>query len=215
MAPRKPKPAVAKKPSPDSGKITKPNATAQPAQRPIVYRRYGQKGGGVQITEETHLNLNYENFDDVYASRSVTRVPLAFRLPEVCRQIYSETALTAYRENTFVFDETHWPYKNAKTQLIAAQRRAITSIEPDPLTFVDMMLLSGYREEIRLKRLPNVETVFVTSRAMRCLELHRTRSTSDVEKRFWERNNGANSSQIRCNREEAVTYMWSSGEATA
>lgn len=144
-----------------------------------------QKGGAAEVTEDTHLNLTHQNLFYVNALQSVTRVPLAFRLPEVCRQIYSETALTAYRENTFVYGELHWMYRSAKLQLSAAQRRAMTSIELERVTFSAMSILNPYPESIRWNGLPNVQTVFVTSRAMRCMELDLTRSTFDVEKTFW------------------------------
>lgn len=53
------------------------------------------------------------------------------------------------------------------------------------MTFSAMFILNPYPESIRWNGLPIVQTVFVTSRAMRCMELDLTRSTLVVGKTFW------------------------------
>lgn len=59
---------------------------------------------------------------------ATNKSPSAFHLPEVCRQIYAETATMSYALNTFLVDilQDTWV-----TSLLPAQREAIMQIEPD------------------------------------------------------------------------------------
>lgn len=57
-------------------------------------------------------------------------VASAVRLPEVCRQIYSETALTLYKENIFLIQELQC-FRSLK-KLNEAQRSAITALGASP-----------------------------------------------------------------------------------
>lgn len=126
-----------------------------------------QKGAAVRLPAVTHLRVTHLIVRTVRALRFSHPVSLAFRLPEVSRQIYSETVLTAYSENTFIYDTAHWTYRNATTRLMIAQRRAIVSIEPDPQTFSTMVLPSRHHGNVWRKRLPNVRTIFVTALALK------------------------------------------------
>ena len=69
---------------------------------------------------------------DTYKSRQHEKIATAFHLPEVCRQIYSETALVAYSQSTFTFGAEYLNCRNCLTLLKPVQRRAIISIELDP-----------------------------------------------------------------------------------
>ena len=65
-------------------------------------------------------------------------VASAVRLPEVCRQIYSETALTLYKENIFLIQELQC-FRSLK-KLNEAQRSAITALEASPDCLVEILL---------------------------------------------------------------------------
>lgn len=58
------------------------------------------------------------------------RIPMAFHLPEVCRQIYSETATLAYKLNTF---QVGCPDAAWVQNLLPAQRVAIRAVEPSAM----------------------------------------------------------------------------------
>lgn len=83
-------------------------------------------------------------------------VPVAFRLPEVCRQIYSEAALTAYYENVFML------ITNSSVEaLTLAQRKAITNVR------IGHKLLSTYlTRRLRIKplrrSLPDLQHIIVS-----------------------------------------------------
>lgn len=89
------------------------------------------KGGAVRYVQDRDVpprQLRY--LPDRF--RQFTKIPSAFHLPETCRQIYSETALSAYSHSTFTFGIEFLNYHNGITRLKAVQRRAIKSVEPSP-----------------------------------------------------------------------------------
>ncbi|KAJ8110972.1 hypothetical protein OPT61_g6314 [Boeremia exigua] len=96
------------------------------------------------------------------------QVEAAFHLPEVCRQIYAETALTAYQQNTFIFKA------GSMACLTAAQRRAITKVQ------INIGRLHCHMEHDFLQRwnpithlLPNASCILVTGSALGYLKRHR------------------------------------------
>jgi len=93
-------------------------------------------------------------------------VPLsAFHLPEVCRQIYSETAVLAYKLNIFVvgFGIGRSNSKWVKS-LLPAQRNAITAIAPTD-SFLDDYICGGYGKTLN-ETFPALKFIEVTGDAL-------------------------------------------------
>ncbi|KAF1840370.1 uncharacterized protein K460DRAFT_410962 [Cucurbitaria berberidis CBS 394.84] len=90
--------------------------------------------------------------------------PSAFRFPEVCRQIYSETATLGYKLNTFVFD--HYISYNSKwmARLLPGQKSAITSV------VLESVMFEGYVANISVGSLrltlPNLKRIEVPRNAL-------------------------------------------------
>lgn len=92
----------------------------------------------------------------------------AFGLPRVCRQIYSETALTAFKESVSCIDKQD-DLRMIET-FTEAQRSAIVALDPEHIICWDMVrkptqlslwLTIGVR-----KVLPNFRKLYVTQFAM-------------------------------------------------
>jgi hypothetical protein len=107
---------------------------------------------------------------DVYPRDSTTKRVSAFHLPEVCRQIYSETAVLGCKLNTFVITTSHLNYKNWAIGLLPVYRRAIQSIEPD--TEYLATLVDGFARPLKLRVFPGLTTIIVSDIALDCL-LHK------------------------------------------
>jgi hypothetical protein len=76
----------------------------------------------------------------------------AFHLPEVCRQIYIETATLSYSSNVFLVDEESLMCKNwAKGEILLAQRDAITRVELG-LNILNKQLWKNHRPTYSLKQ---------------------------------------------------------------
>jgi hypothetical protein len=60
-----------------------------------------------------------------YVKERRHKVLLAFHLPEVCRQLYAETAVLAYTLNTFIVDSHFLDYNTWASKLMPAQRNSI------------------------------------------------------------------------------------------
>jgi hypothetical protein len=92
----------------------------------------------------------------------------AFHLPEVCRQIYSETAVLAYKLNIFIIgigigrSNKKWIKK-----LLSAQRDAITAIAPTD-RFLDSYICCLNKKSIK-DTFPNLEFMEVAASAFRRL----------------------------------------------
>jgi hypothetical protein len=90
----------------------------------------------------------------------------AFHLPEVCRQIYSETAILAYKLNIFVIgigigrSNKKWIKK-----LLPAQRDAITAIAPTD-AFLNNHICCKNKKSMK-DTFPNLEFMEVTASALR------------------------------------------------
>lgn len=121
--------------------------------------------------------------------RQKERLPAAFHLPEVCRQIYSETALTAYTHSTFIVGEDCLTFQNDLNFLQNAQRRAISSIEPDykALAYrvkqqidhdrrirIDPSSRLAPNKTFKWRYFPNLKTIVVTKVAFRYMQLRVT-----------------------------------------
>ena len=92
-------------------------------------RRHG-KGGAVRYTHDSSTVWNFL-WSYSYLPQS-EKLPSAFHLPEVCRQIYAETGVLAYSRSTFAVGISYLSYRNGISRLAPVQRRAITSIELSP-----------------------------------------------------------------------------------
>lgn len=97
----------------------------------------------------------------------VTKLPAAFRLPEVCRQVYAETVLVSYSVSTFYFLEEYLSRNGAVQCLMAAQRQAISFVQIDPHCLGSYMG-SGFRilEKPLTSVLPNLKVILVSTVAI-------------------------------------------------
>lgn len=72
--------------------------------------------------------------------RDIVDLHAAFHLPEVCRQIYSETVSLGYATSIFTFDVEYWrhvlqPMKHWAKGLIPFHRNAVTALNISVVTF--------------------------------------------------------------------------------
>ena len=89
------------------------------------------KGGAIQYIQDRNVVLETKDAKWNH-QRGYRTVASGFRLPEVCRQIYSETSLVAYSQSTFEYGLEDMCRFNGLTRLMPVQRREITSIEMSP-----------------------------------------------------------------------------------
>lgn len=133
------------------------------------------KGGAFCYLTDKDLVANAQKSRDLsdYFRRPV-RVASAFQLPRVCRQIYSETALRSYRDNTFFLHSTIASEYGSFERLMAAQRRAITTVElrSDILYATTWCGFTGLRDILGVQTiLPSVRTLVLSKLAVRYIEL--------------------------------------------
>jgi hypothetical protein len=89
-----------------------------------------QNGFAVQVDKKTNApDIDPYEFDLYPSFFNTKRLPASFHLLEVCRQIYSEAALTAYQQTVFLFGGPLRQSNNRFDRLMAVQRRAIKSVE--------------------------------------------------------------------------------------
>jgi hypothetical protein len=118
--------------------------------------------GGEYIKGPGHKTIKLQQgFAIVHPDRPECRAPCAFHLPEVCRQVYSETTMLAYKHNIFILDKLwyqYWidPWTN---QLLPVQRRAITAVVPTTSFFLSYLLGNRLLRDI----LPNLKCVEFTT----------------------------------------------------
>ncbi|KAJ4341963.1 beta transducin [Ascochyta clinopodiicola] len=107
-----------------------------------------------------------------------TKLLAAFHLPEVSRQVYSETALTSYQQNIFMLDYRNLSTRNSVTRLMAAQRRAITKVEIgyDVLTHY-LSVYECHFVKLITDLLPNLEVIFVTTEALSHIQGYKPKSS--------------------------------------
>jgi hypothetical protein len=132
----------------------------------------------VKFTEEANPRVKYLRFPlfEQPFSTGIWVVPIrltsALHLPEVCRQIYSETALTLYKENTFIYERCKGSTKNPLDQLLVAQRTAMASLIPGPLVLETMLLgWPHHLTSLRKRHLPNLQTIFITRPVMEAVKI--------------------------------------------
>lgn len=82
--------------------------------------------------------------------------PSAFHLPEVCRQIYSETAILAYMLNTLIINGSKY-CEAWKDSLITAQKVAVRSVALAEPSW--RMYVSGLRNRSLRAGFPNVRRI--------------------------------------------------------
>ncbi|KAJ4372527.1 hypothetical protein N0V83_004302 [Neocucurbitaria cava] len=98
-------------------------------------------------------------------STTLTRVedgsclPSSFHLPEVCRQIYSETATLGYALNTFsigwaVGYEVAWA-----NQLLPAQKNAVASVAPSDVLFFARYIVLRNPRGFLSATFPNLKSI--------------------------------------------------------
>ena len=92
------------------------------------------------------------------------KLPSAFHLPEVCRQIYSETATLAYRLNTFIADSSLLNYVNWSTRLLPAHRNAISAVEPEASFF--QTWINSRAGSLRQQSFPKLQRIIVSKESM-------------------------------------------------
>jgi hypothetical protein len=144
---------------------------------------YGnKKGRAVVINEAKYINWLEQRSTNQYThlvKTGVSVVPAAFHLPEVCRQIYSETVLTSYRWNVFFIASEDTLLSTWSARLLPAQRTAVTRVQIGPRALGTYLgrsrwasnLSIAHKKSIRNK-LPNLKTVLISYDGMRCM--HRT-----------------------------------------
>jgi hypothetical protein len=124
------------------------------------------KHGGAMIRPK-HRVVNWIRIKvdiDLSPRTTTTSEPSAFHLPEVCRQIYSETTTLGYSLNVFAVSYNLNYSSNWATGLLAAYRKAITHIEPDYLYLLD--LVTELERRPMFKALPHITHIFVSEIAI-------------------------------------------------
>jgi hypothetical protein len=85
----------------------------------------------VAVEDDGSIVSQHPEFSDLQCCPS--RRLAAFHLPEVCRQIYIETALLSYSSNIFLVDSDSLLCKSwASKEILLAQRDAIARVELGP-----------------------------------------------------------------------------------
>ncbi|KAH6638258.1 hypothetical protein C7974DRAFT_470996 [Boeremia exigua] len=146
------------------------------------------KGGAVYCQKDEDLIKTAKTLQGFCNhTQNFTRMSSAFHLPEVCRQIYSETVLTSYRENIFVWDFSMFSNKRPMSQLMPVQRRSIQTLQPDRRALHWMMdrgrKLFGNN---MLKVLPNLRTLRIDSFALKYVQLFFiTHHLDEKQMRLW------------------------------
>jgi hypothetical protein len=131
---------------------------------------YRGKGGAIQYTQDRNVDLKLIGSNHF---RKCSTVASGFRLPEVCRQIYSETSLVAYGQSTFELRIRDMFNRTGLKRLMPVQTREITSIEMSPETMCRRYIwcaISGFRESIRDGYCPNLRRIIIGRLALEILE---------------------------------------------
>lgn len=98
----------------------------------------------------------------------IKRLPAAFHLPEVCRQIYSEAALTAYQQSIFLFNDPFQRSNTVLNRLMPVQRRAINSVGIGVARIYAFMTEHWPRVVPMTDKLPNLEYILVPASVPNC-----------------------------------------------
>jgi hypothetical protein len=107
----------------------------------------------------------------------------AFHLPEVCRQVYSETVLLAYKHNVITVDcdildpGWHWP-----KILLPAQRNAVTSVLlVDNLPHTYLAKEKDHTQNLLRAYFPNMKSIEVPDHELEVIIEHRRSSPRGTE----------------------------------
>jgi hypothetical protein len=128
---------------------------------------YTTKGGAMLYPPFRELKWpRVRHIEDPFPRHQEMKVPSAFHLPEVCRQVYSETAILGYSSNTLLLPRQHSFPRNWATGLLPAYRRAITRVEPEPRYLCE--LVGGHKglRPIKTLGLPGLITIVVSRMAL-------------------------------------------------
>ena len=149
----------------------------------------GTKGGAVRFRNDR--NVHVPNIGSAGNARQCENVTSAFRLPEVCRQVYSETSLMTYSLSTFTFDFFSLRLCHDLKELKTAQKQAITSIEFDPLAvhrytvlnqdFYEIDLLGPYYKPLKKMYFPNLKKIIINQLALEVWKYHAFQCQVHVE----------------------------------
>lgn len=143
-------------------------AVVLPAKRGLT-----EKGRAVSFSKLHLTSASGLGMMEVVYRRSTHRALSAFHLPEVCRQIYVETNLTSYKTNAFVLT-TSIKVNNRAARLMAAQRRAIATIQPTPFKVCYMTYDDDLSRTISWEVWPNVRRIVITFAAIEYVQLYHT-----------------------------------------
>lgn len=113
---------------------------------------------------QADLNANLLDIDPYSHHYNIKRLPAAFHLPEVCRQIYSEAALTAYQQNVFIFNGPTNQNESRLDLLMEVQRSAIKSVEIGSLRL--WLTVADKQVAPMTDSLPNLEHILVSAAAL-------------------------------------------------
>jgi hypothetical protein len=140
-----------------------------PWNRPI----YTKKGGAMRHPAGGVIDWIkfFLGEDDILPRNDATRLPSAFHLPEVSRQIYAETATLGYKLNRFIVSIEHLNYKNCATGLLPAYRKAIIQIEPDPEYL--QYLANPRCRPLKLRTFPGLSSIIISDAAMTYIAIRR------------------------------------------
>lgn len=124
----------------------------------------GQKGFAIEPGLDVSDAVPY--MFDHYAKFNIKRLLASFHLPEVCRQIYSEGALTAYQQNVFLFNGPLERKYGRFDCLMEVQREAIQSVEIGA-THLNWTIRRYEFAEPMTDVFPNLEHILVSAQALK------------------------------------------------
>jgi hypothetical protein len=125
-----------------------------------------RKGLAIQIDQKPNASdLNTYEFGLRPNHFHIKRLPASFHVPEVCRQIYSEAALTAYQQNVFFNNGQLKPKSKLFDCLMEVQKRTIKSVEIGPPYLHRIMINCQYAAPMT-DNLPNLEHILVSAPAL-------------------------------------------------
>jgi hypothetical protein len=140
----------------------------------------------IHIHESTHSTNEHSRWIRTVGHGQLTlndknHQPTAFRLPEVCRQIYSETATLAYKLNSFIIDLDVDGNREVLMAILPAQRDAITSVVPESI-FFEIYVTNKPVKPLRTT-FPNLKRIEVPSGSLELIISFQR--YSDPAKRMW------------------------------
>lgn len=131
-----------------------------------MVRKSPLKGGAIRFGFDRDLDDWSAYY--IHEHRRYERVASAFHLPEVCRQIYSETALLAYRLSPFTFENMYGEHVSSVRRLKLVQKKAICSIEFSVQALEFCLRSKIYDEDKQCKPFkrvfPNLERIIISER---------------------------------------------------